>query len=122
MQILIDMQFRGRHHQYSQQYPEAHYWIVEENSEPIGSLVVDEQPNSLLGIDIAVLRSYRRKGFGSQLMDMLREMSTESSKPLIVPIMKSNQASLGMSLKAGMWVVGENRVQFELESRWEHEL
>jgi ribosomal protein S18 acetylase RimI-like enzyme len=80
---LLRMQFRGRMQTYTAQYPEAEDWIICVGDEGdverrVGRHRVLREPDSILGIDLAILPRYQGQGIGGRvLQDVQRRCSAE---------------------------------------------
>ena len=74
-QKFLEMQFKAQSVYYPSTFPNASFDIIMLGETPIGRLYIDRPGNEIHIIDIALMPTYRRKGFGSQLMQEILEES-----------------------------------------------
>ncbi|MEM1270029.1 MAG: N-acetyltransferase [Bacteroidota bacterium] len=68
-------QFEAQRAQYRQSMPDARFDIVEIDGAPAGRLYVDERPDDVRLVDIALLPEYRDQGIGRSLIEVLIEQA-----------------------------------------------
>jgi mycothiol synthase len=87
--------------------PAQDVWVVEADGELVGYGVAFEQPSQQCTIYLVVHPSHRRKGLGSQLLDLVLGRSREfSSKTLLIYSSEHNKASRSFLEHRGFSVVG----------------
>ena len=85
---LVGMQYRARRVQYRSSYPEAaEYLICGPDGVPVGSCWLDDRPDRLRVLDIAVLREHRRRGIARAV---LRERAAAAGKPVRLSVWHEN--------------------------------
>ena len=91
LQFLRD-QFRLQHSHYQQQYGDADWLIIERDGSAVGRLYLDESPDQLHIIDIALLPDQRGGGFGTAILSDLLEDARNASKKVSIFVEKNNPA------------------------------
>jgi ribosomal protein S18 acetylase RimI-like enzyme len=89
---FLQMQFEAQHRDYRARFLEARFDIVEQAGEAIGRLYVDERPEEIRIIDIALLPEYRNAGLGSRLLGELLDRARAYRKPVRIHVEKLNPA------------------------------
>lgn len=91
-QSFLDMQFRLQEHQYTTNYPEATFEIVEVGGVAAGRLYIDRTTAKIHIIDICLLSAFRNRGIGGKILtDILRE-GQEKSLPVTLHVEHDNPA------------------------------
>ena len=89
---FLRMQFDAQHRHYQTHFPNAAFWIIELEGEPIGRLYVDRRVDEIRLIDVALLPEYRSRGLGSALMRELLDEATSAGKPVRLHVESFNPA------------------------------
>ena len=89
---FLRMQFEAQHSYYHQQFPAASFDIVLRHGEPAGRLYVEERPDEIRIIDIALLPRYRGRGIGSALLREILARGQELALPVRIHVEKNNPA------------------------------
>lgn len=89
---FIAMQFSAQHRYYREQYPQADYAIIMQDTDPVGRLYVNRGAAELRIIDIAVLPAYRNRGIGTGLLRALLVEAAAAGKPLTIHVERFNPA------------------------------
>lgn len=111
LQFLHD-QFRLQHSHYQQHYRDAEWLIIERDNVAIGRLYVDETPEQLHVIDIALLPDQQRFGLGTAILSDLLDDARGGSKRVAVYVEKNNPA-LALYQRLGFrWVEDQGPYQF----------
>jgi GNAT superfamily N-acetyltransferase len=85
-------QFDAQHRHYRQHYPSAEWLVIERDGVAIGRLYVEEWPDQIRLIDIALLPDHRGGGAGSAILADLMGMAAAAGKPLTIHVEKNNPA------------------------------
>jgi GNAT superfamily N-acetyltransferase len=85
-------QFDAQHRHYRQHYPAAEWLVVERDGTAIGRLYVEEWPDQIRLIDIALLPEHRSGGAGGAILSDLMDMAAAAEKPLTIHVEKNNPA------------------------------
>ncbi len=87
---LLQQQSFAQETGYRQNFPSADRRIVEFQGTPIGRMIVDEHPDRLHLIDIALNPAYHRRGIGG---DLLRRLIEEAvGRPIHLQVVAHNPA------------------------------
>lgn len=86
VESLIDMQQQAQVVGYGEQFPNAHYFIVERLGERIGRIVVDFGQSEVRLVDIAFLPGARGQGYGTQVIRALQRAATQVHTPLALVV------------------------------------
>lgn len=71
---FLKMQFEAQAADYSRNYMEADFSVIEVDGAPAGRLYVERQPGEIRLIDIALVPAFRGRGIGTGLLrDLLEE-------------------------------------------------
>jgi GNAT superfamily N-acetyltransferase len=107
-QFLIH-QFDAQHRHYRQHYPAAEWLVIERDGTAIGRLYIEEWPDQIRLIDIALLPDHRRGGGGSAILSDLMDMAAAAEKPLTIHVEKNNPA-MRLYLRLGFVPIDEHGV------------
>lgn len=91
---LIEMQFRAQREGYSQQFPNAMYFIIELQREAVGRVAVDFGHNEVRVIDLALLPAARNRGHGGQVIRALQLAAAQTRAPLTLVAALNNPRAL----------------------------
>lgn len=89
---FIDVQFRAQHSYYTEHYPGADFSVIVADGAPAGRLYVDERPDEIRVMDIAVLPEYRGRGIGTRLMRGLMDKAGRAGKSVSIHVEQFNPA------------------------------
>lgn len=79
---FLTMQFNAQHSYYQQHYPQAAFLIILRDGCPIGRLYLDQWPNELRIVDIALLPEHRRRGIGATLLKAIMQEGQRLNLPV----------------------------------------
>ena len=85
-------QFDAQHRHYRQHYPAAEWLVIERGGTAVGRLYVEQWPDQIRLIDIALLPDHRGGGTGSAILADLMDMAAAAGKPLTIHVEKNNPA------------------------------
>ena len=89
---FLDMQFRAQHSHYQQHYPAAERLVILRRAEQLGRLYLDRGEREHSIIDIALLPDYRRRGYGTALLQDLLDEAAAAGKAVEIYVEKFNPA------------------------------
>lgn len=89
---FLRQQFDAQHHHYTTYYPDADWWVVEQEGAAVGRLYVEEWPSQFRIIDIALMPEAQGKGFGTALITDLFERARGNGKNVSIHVEKNNPA------------------------------
>jgi ribosomal protein S18 acetylase RimI-like enzyme len=113
---FLATQFEAQHAHYRRHYPEAEWLVIEVAGESAGRLYVEEWPDQIRLIDIALLPAFRGRGIGSALLADLVSAADARPKPLTIHVEKFNRAR-GLYARLGFVPIGEAGAYDLLERR-----
>jgi ribosomal protein S18 acetylase RimI-like enzyme len=112
---FLEFQFNAQDLHY-RTYPNAEFLVIEVDGEPIGRLYVNRGPAVLGVMDIALLRDWRGRGIGSQLLnDLLAEAHAAGS--IVSLYVERHNPARRLYDRLGFVQVEEGPVYDRLESR-----
>jgi ribosomal protein S18 acetylase RimI-like enzyme len=77
---------------YRQNYPDAHWWIIELSGRPVGRLYLARWSTEIRIIDIAFIPEARGRGFGTCLLLDILDMAGEIDRPVTIHVEAFNRA------------------------------
>ena len=89
---FVRMQFDAQFKYYAQHYPDTLRLIIRQNDEALGRLYLDRWADEHRIVDIALLPRARGQGFGTAILNDLKEEADASEKPLTIHVEKNNPA------------------------------
>lgn len=113
---FLDQQFGAQYQHYQLHYPTCEKNIIEKDGQPIGRLWIDEWPDQIRLVDIALMPGHRGSGIGSALVRDVLDRGTRAGKPVTIHVESYNPA-LRMYERLGFQKVDTNGVYFLM--RWE---
>jgi ribosomal protein S18 acetylase RimI-like enzyme len=102
LDALLDQQYLMQSRGYSAQFPDATSLLIEAQGEPVGRLLLHCRPERWHIVDIALLGSHRRRGFGSRAMNAVAAAARAQAVPaLMLAVAITNHAARGLYLRLG---------------------
>jgi ribosomal protein S18 acetylase RimI-like enzyme len=89
---FLEMQFRAQDTHYRAHYPGAQFLIVLHGDTAVGRLYLDDHPEELRVMDIALLTEYRAQGLGRALMHAILERATHARQTVTLHVEHQNRA------------------------------
>ena len=89
---LLAMQFRAQKSGYAAEFPNARDHILTVGVERVGRMLVNETPEEIRLVDIALLTTYRGQGLGEWLLRRLCQRAAEAGLPLRLSVRPCNPA------------------------------
>ena len=115
---LLRMQFWGRMQTYTAQYPKAEDWIicVDEGGieRCVGRHLILRQPDSILGIDLAILPRYQGQGIGGCALQEVQRRCFVEKLRFRLQVLHTNPARRLYS-RMGFEVVGKDLLYAQME-------
>ena len=84
-EAFLHMQFAAQIAHYRLHYPTAEYQVIQWGEAPIGRLIVERSPKSLLVMDIALLPESRNIGIGTAI---LRDLMNEAGQAGLLVVLR----------------------------------
>jgi ribosomal protein S18 acetylase RimI-like enzyme len=91
-EAFLRMQFNAQHVYYAEHYRSARFQVIEHRGMPIGRLYVDQWPDEVRIVDIALLPQWRNQGFGSQLIREIIAQAEQAGLPVTIHVEMFNPA------------------------------
>jgi ribosomal protein S18 acetylase RimI-like enzyme len=85
-------QFEAQHRHYREHYPNAEWLVIERDGKAIGRLYIDQWPEEIRLIDIALLPEARGGGVGGAILADVMAEAEAAGKPLTIHVEKNNPA------------------------------
>ena len=89
-----------------QNYTPSTYRIVVRDGEEIGLVAVEDEADHVWLVKLYLLRSSRRLGIGSSLLQQVIHEAEQSHKPVRLRVLRVNQDAQRLYLRHGFEVVG----------------
>lgn len=103
---IIDMQLRAQTSGYGDMYPNAMHFIIENQGEKIGRVVLDFGHNEIHVIDLAFIREARCKGFGTKTLKSVQMVAGKVMAPVSLSVYCGNPQAKLLYLSLGFRVEG----------------
>lgn len=91
--VLINQQQQWQAQSYGEQAPNAHTFIIEQQSAAIGRLVIDFGCNIAHVMDIALTPCAQGKGYGKAVIQAVQQVAQQQSVPVGLSVHKSNASA-----------------------------
>ena len=108
-ETFLRQQFVAQATGYESRYGNEGHCVVELDGEAIGRIWVARSAEEIHLVDIAILRAYRARGIGTQLLGQLLREGQERGLPVRQYVLKSNERALRLYERVGFRVVREGR-------------
>ncbi|HEY0411984.1 MAG TPA: GNAT family N-acetyltransferase [Allosphingosinicella sp.] len=115
-QRFLAQQFEAQHRHYRQHYLTAEWLVIERGGKPVGRLYIDEWPQEVRLIDIALLPEARGEGVGGAVLADAMEQAAAAGKPLTIHVERNNPA-LRLYRRLGFDAIGEHGIYLLMEWR-----
>lgn len=102
-------QFEAQHRHYRDNYPTAEWLVIEQAGAPAGRMYLEERPQDLHLIDIALLPEARGSGVGRALLEDLIEAADAAGKGVSIYVERMNPA-MRLYLRLGFVKVDEHGI------------
>ena len=89
---FLRMQFRAQTVYYDEHYDGDEFFVIERDGLPIGRLYLDQQPEDLRIVDIALLPEIRGAGLGTILLKEILDRAASSNLPVTIHVEHFNPA------------------------------
>jgi len=109
-------QFDAQHRHYRQHYPNAEWLVIERDGAAVGRLYIEEWPDQIRLIDIALLPDSRGAGVGGAILADVMDLATTAAKPLTIHVERHNPA-MRLYLRLGFVAIDEHGVYDLMEWR-----
>ncbi len=104
VESIIEMQFQAQTTGYSEQYPNAMYFIVEKLGERIGRVTLDFGTTEVHLVDMAFIPAARGKGYGTSIVKMIQHTAAKLMAPVTLSVEKNNLHAKQTYLNLGFYI------------------
>jgi ribosomal protein S18 acetylase RimI-like enzyme len=111
---FLMMQFTAQHRYYQEHYPHASFEIILLGGQPAGRLYVEQWPEEVRIVDIALLPEYRNSGIGTTLLKGILQEAAQAGKRVSIHVERFNPA-MRLYERLGFSTVGEHGVYYLME-------
>lgn len=111
---FLAMQFQAQHAYYQEHFGAAEFFIITQDTTPIGRLYLDRRDDEIRIIDIALLPAHRNRGIGTAFLNAILAEGQESGLPVRIHVEHNNPA-LRLYNRLGFKKVTENGIYFLME-------
>jgi ribosomal protein S18 acetylase RimI-like enzyme len=115
-EMFLRMQFNAQYRSYEAAYGQAEHQIVEQDSKPVGRIMVLWEKDFALLVDIALLTEHRGRAIGGDLLRDLIQKCTSAGVPLRLQVLKTNPA-LRLYERMGFTRIGEDQMYIQMDRR-----
>lgn len=113
---FFKMQFQMQSRAYQMQFPDADYYIVELDGEPVGRLIVQRGEKEIRLVDVSLLAKFRNRGIGTFLLERLK-IEAGSDRVLSLHVLKTNAEAKRLYERLGLVAVKESDLHFTMQWR-----
>ena len=113
---FFKMQFQMQSRAYQMQFPDADYYIVELNGEPVGRLIVQRGEKEIRLVDVSLPAEFRNRGIGTFLLEQLKT-EAGSNRVLSLRVLKTNAGAKRLYERLGLVAVQESDLHFTMQWR-----
>ncbi|MGB0561603.1 MAG: guanylate kinase [Spirulinaceae cyanobacterium] len=89
---VLETQFNIHQQGYRQEFPEADFWLVQQRGQAIGRLTLDDRPDHLHIVDLALSPDVQNQGIGTALLQDIQAIATERNCPVRLMVVEHNRA------------------------------
>lgn len=114
LQTLLQQQFRAQSISYKNDFPDAEYFLIEVEGDRAGRLILDTRDSHIRIVDLALTPQVRGKGYGTQLLNGLKQLANERQLPLILSVRMDNSRARSLYARLGFTLLREHGIHHEL--------
>ncbi|WP_405079939.1 GNAT family N-acetyltransferase [Paenibacillus chitinolyticus] len=118
LRSFLHMQYSAQTGSYRQQYPEAEPYIVCQDGQRAGRILIHRSPRCIRIVDITLLPQFQNQGLGTNLLHTFMEESREQNLPIRLSVLRTGRA-LALYERLGFQIAGESDMYLAME--WNHE-
>jgi ribosomal protein S18 acetylase RimI-like enzyme len=110
---FLHMQYDAQRRSYAIQLPHAEYSLILCGETPVGRLILDQTPEEIHIVDVALLTQFRRQGIGAILMERIMNEAAQTQRTVRLHVEQFNPA-LPWYQKLGFLTVSHGPVYAEM--------
>jgi len=103
--FLVKQQFVMQQASYASTFPSAEAFIIEQYSQPIGKIILNNTLANLHIVDIAFINDMRGKGFGTSILRALKKNASQHSRALYLAVDQQNYRARKLYLSLGFTLI-----------------
>ena len=111
---FLAMQYEAQQNFVATDHPELNDQIVLLEGTPVGHLAVEQRPNEIRLVDLALLPEHRSSGTGALLIQELQTQAAAAKRPLRAQVIRFNRA-VGLFERLGFRRTSETGTHFQME-------
>lgn len=110
---FLRMQFDAQRRSYALSYPNAEYWVIQDEGADVGRMIVNRSDAQIALVDLAVLPEFRNRRVGSRLMADLLEEASQTARTVRLHVERYNPA-LHWYQRLGFRTTREDAIYLEM--------
>ncbi|MDQ6419530.1 GNAT family N-acetyltransferase [Paenibacillus sp. LHD-117] len=91
-QAFLRMQWNAQRAAYAMRYPHANHERILVENVPVGRMLTNRSDTELRLVDLSILSAYRNRGFGTHLLEALKQEASASRLTLSLSVLRGNPA------------------------------
>jgi ribosomal protein S18 acetylase RimI-like enzyme len=111
---FLEMQYEAHQNFLFTDYSDLQDQIVLSAGEPVGHLAVEQRPDEIRLVDVALLPEHRQRGTGALLIQELQTQAAAAQRPLRLQVIRFNRAA-GLFERLGFRRTSETGTHFQME-------
>lgn len=104
VQAVIQLQIHAQQTGYASRFPDALYFVIEKQRQPIGKLTLDFSDNEVHVVDWGFIPAARGLGYGATVLGGLQLAAARSGAPLGLMVLRHNEVARALYRKLGFQV------------------
>lgn len=101
IETIVELQLKAQSQGYGAQFPNAMYFIIEKQQQPVGKATIDFSDELVHLIDIAFIPEARGQGFGHAVLQAFQLCATQVAAPMLLSVEQQNNTAKQLYLKLG---------------------
>lgn len=102
---------------YAREFPNAQYFVLEEEEVRVGRLVIDCRAGVIRVVDLAIAPEARRRGHARSVLQGLQEQARRDGSALVLRVLRDNLGARSLYESLGFVEVSSD--ELALQMRWE---
>ena len=113
---FLDLQFAAQQHGYAATYPGADSWIVLEEADPVGRLLLHRTADHHRVVDVGVLTRRRGRGIGTAVLRQVLAAAAAADVPVRLRALRSAPELVAWYGRLGFRIVGRDDLHVSMEA------
>ena len=114
LSLILRTQFDAQRNGYRQQFPNATFSVIHEETVPVGQCVIARNRSAFTLVDISVLKAHRGNGIATQLVASLLSEASENDVAVHAHVSADNPQALALWKRLGFQMASQNDVYVAL--------